>query len=113
MRRNKRPENSIKQTCDNLKNIINNESNNLSKIITLINTLYKVKSDKCRGLINGIGSITKTLFGIMDENDRKLINEQIGLLGSKQQILEHATKNQIKILNFTIIHLNKLENIRL
>lgn len=105
-------EKSTQRTCDNLKKIINNDSNILAKIIKLINTLYKTQTNKCRSLIDGIGSITKTLFGIMDANDMKLIDEQIlQLLQNNQQTLEHAAKNQIKVLNTTIIHLNKLENI--
>jgi len=71
--------------------------------------LYKASSDRRRGLI--IGSITKTLFEIIDANDRKLINEQIQLLQNNQQTLEHVAKNHIKVLNTTIIHLNKLENV--
>lgn len=41
-------ENHIKRTCENLKNIINNDSNALAKIINLINTLYKAPSDRRR-----------------------------------------------------------------
>jgi len=106
-----RAENDVKRTCNNLKNIINNDSKTLAKITTLINTLYKTRINKRRGIIDGIGSITKTLFGIMDANDRNLINEQIQLLQNNQQTLEHAAKNQLNIINSTIIHLAKLENI--
>jgi len=56
-----RTETNIKRTCDNLKNIINNDSNTLAKIITLINTLYKTPTNRRRGLTNGIGSITPYL----------------------------------------------------
>lgn len=87
-----KPENYIKRTCDNLKSIIN-DSNTLTKIITLINTLYKTRMDKRRGLIDRKGLITKTLFGIMDAKDRKFINKQIELSQNNQQTLEHAAKN--------------------
>lgn len=100
-----------KRTCDNLKEIVKNESKQLAKLITLINTLYKTRTNKRRGLVDGIGSIAKTLFGTMDANDRELINEQLNLLQNKQQTLQHVTKNQIKVLNSTIVHLDKLENI--
>jgi len=61
-----------------------------------------------RGLINAIGSISKTLFGTMDAEDVKKIDEQIKLLQNKQ-VIQHATKNQIKILNATIGHIKSLE----
>lgn len=101
----------IKRTCNNLKSIINNDFKTITKVKELINTLYKTRTNKRRGIIDGIGSITKTLFGIMDANDRKLIEEQLQLLQNNQHTLEHATKNQLKVINETIIHLNKLENI--
>lgn len=100
-----------KRTCDNLKEIVKNESKQLTKLTTLINTLYKTRTNGRRGLIDGIGGIAKTLFGTMDANDRELINEQLNLLQNNQQTIQHVAKNQIKILNSTIVHLDKLENI--
>lgn len=43
---NIKSENHIKRTWDNLKSVINNNSNTLAKIIRLINTLYKAPSDR-------------------------------------------------------------------
>jgi len=45
----------------------------------------------------------------MDAEDAEKIDEQIKLLQDKQQTLQHATKNQIKILNATIGHIKSLE----
>jgi len=73
-----------------------------------LNTIYQTPNLK-RGLINAIGSISKTLFGTMDAEDAEKINEQIKLLQNKQQIMQHAIKNQIKILNATIGHIKSLE----
>jgi len=84
MCKNIRSENNIKRTCENLKNIINNDSYTLAKITKLINNLYKTSPDRRKGLIDGVGLITKTLFRLMDANDRKLINEQIQLLQNNQ-----------------------------
>jgi len=56
-------------------------------------------------LINVIGSISKTLVGTMDA----LINEQIKLLQNRQLTIQHAIKNQIKVLNATIKHIKSLE----
>jgi len=47
-----------------------------------LNTLYQTPKLK-HGLINIIGSISKTLFGTMDAEDATLINEQIKLLQNK------------------------------
>jgi len=38
----------------------------------------------------------------MDAEDAERVDEQIKLLQSKQQVIQHATNNQIKILNATI-----------
>ncbi|KAL6427146.1 hypothetical protein ACFW04_008648 [Cataglyphis niger] len=47
----------------------------------------------------------------MDANDEKRINEQLDLLENRQQIIQHVAKNQIKILNNTIAHIEKTEDI--
>jgi len=47
----------------------------------------------------------------MDANDEKLINEQIHLLQNKQLMLQHATQNQITVLNMTIVHIENIETI--
>jgi len=47
----------------------------------------------------------------MDANDEKLINEQIHLLQNKQLTLQHATQNQITVLNMTIAHIENIETI--
>jgi len=69
---------------------------------TNTNYLQIPETNKRRELIDGIGSITKSLFGTMDANDEKLINEQIQLLQNKQLTLQHAIQNQITVLNTTI-----------
>jgi len=45
----------------------------------------------------------------MDAEDAERIDEQIKLLQNKQQIIQHATKTQIKVLNATIRHIKSLE----
>jgi len=51
--------------------------------MTQIQTIYRSPTNRRRGLVNGIGSIAKSLFGTMGANDEKLINEQIQLLQNK------------------------------
>jgi hypothetical protein len=57
-----------------------------------------------RGLIDAIGTISKTLFGTMDANDARTIEEQLKLLDNHQQTLQHVTENQLKIIDATIGH---------
>ncbi|KAL6419168.1 hypothetical protein ACFW04_014045 [Cataglyphis niger] len=76
-----------------------------------IQTIYKPPTNQRRGLIHGIGSIAKSLFGTMDANDEKCINKQLDLLENRQQIIQHVVENQIKILNSTIAHIEKVEDI--
>jgi len=73
-------------------------------LMNRIQTVYGTKTNKRRGLINGLGSIAKTLFGTMDANDEKLISEQLTLLYNANAVTQHALKNQIKVINSTIIH---------
>jgi len=62
-------------------------------------------------LLDGIGTVAKTLFGTMDADDEKKIAEQLNLLQNQQQTLQHAAKNQIKILNTTTAHVDNLEKV--
>lgn len=56
-----------------------------------------------RGLINGIGSLSKLLFGTLDENDLTLINENIDKLFEDQNKLTHIIQNQTIIFK-EILH---------
>lgn len=47
----------------------------------------------------------------MDAKDKKRINEQLQLLQHKQQTLHHVMRNQIKVINATVGHIDKIENI--
>ncbi|KAL6254142.1 hypothetical protein P5V15_014767 [Pogonomyrmex californicus] len=101
-----------KESCHNYNNIIKNNYQRLKHLTKRINSLYKTQNTKTkRGLIDGIGTVAKTLFGTMDNDDRKLINEQLNILHNKQQTTEHIIKNQIKIINATIAHINNHEKI--
>jgi len=89
----------------------NREGNEIFKKYNDTNTNYlQIPDYRHRGLVDEIGSIAK-LFGIMDANDEKLINEQIRLLQNKQLILQHAAQNQITVLNTTIAHIRNIKTI--
>jgi len=99
---------NIQQTCTNVLQIIDKDNAKLALLLTHLRTVYK-NSNKRRGLIDAIGTISKTLFGTMDADDEKVINEQLNLLANNQQTLQHAIKNQLKILQGTIGHMDSLE----
>ena len=98
-----------KETCDNLYQITKGDYEKINKEMEKIKLMYQSPRIEKRGIIDGIGTIAKTLFGTMDANDEKLINEQLTLLQNKQQTVQHVTKNQIKILQETIAHIDKTE----
>lgn len=83
----------------------------INKEIIKINSMCKSSKRRKRGLINEIGTIAKSLFGTMDANDEKLINKQLTLLHNTQQMAQHVIKNQIKILQQTIAHIDNTEQI--
>ncbi|KAL6417482.1 hypothetical protein ACFW04_012710 [Cataglyphis niger] len=96
--------------CSTLDIIAKREARYL-KNMTQIQTIFKPPTNRRRGLVDGKGSIAKSLFGTMDANDEKRINEQLDLLENRQKLIQHVAKNQIKILNNTISHIEKVEDI--
>ncbi|KAL6416873.1 hypothetical protein ACFW04_014792 [Cataglyphis niger] len=79
-----------RDACSTLDIIAKREARYLKNIMIQIQTIYKSSTNLRRGLINGIGSIAKSLFGTMDANDEKRINEQLDLLENRQQIIQHT-----------------------
>jgi len=74
-----------------------------------LRALYKTPNKK-QGLIDAIGTISKTLFGTMNADNERIINEQLNLLrNNQQQILQHMIKNQLKVLKGIIGHIDSLE----
>jgi len=80
-------------------------------MLTQIRTIYKPPTNRRRGLIDGIGSLAKSLFGTMDAKDEELIKKQLELFQNKQQTIQHAIQNQLMVLNTTIAHIGDAENI--
>jgi len=83
---------NVQQTCSNVLQMINKDNAKLALLLTHLRTLYKTSNNK-RGL-DAIGTVSKTLFGTMDADDERIINEQLNLLANNQQTLQHAMKNQ-------------------
>jgi len=63
---------NIQPTCQNVMQVIEKDIAKLKLLIERLNTLYQTPKLK-RGLINVIGSISKTLFSTMDAEDATLI----------------------------------------
>ncbi|XP_036148955.1 uncharacterized protein LOC118647693 [Monomorium pharaonis] len=97
------------KTCKNLHGILDKGHNKTKHLIHTIQMVYRTPTDKRRGLINGVGSIAKTLFGTMDADDEKTINEQLTLLENNNAVTKHAVENQLKVINATIAHVETLE----
>jgi len=76
------------QACSNVKIITKKEAKYLKNIIAQIQTIYRPPINRRRRLIDEIGSLAKSLFGMMDAKyHERLINEQMQLLQNKQQTL--------------------------
>jgi len=99
---------NTRQTCQNTMRIIQKDETRLTLQLTQLRAIYKNPSEK-RGLINAIGMIGKTLFGTMDADDAKVIDEQLELLRNNQKSVQHAIQNQLKVLDATIGHTDRLE----
>lgn len=99
---------ALKNACKTMNTLARQEIDHAQQLFKHIDTTYKQQTNKRRGLIDGLGSIAKSLFGVMDANDDKLIKEQLALI-ENQDIISHATKNQLHVLNVTIAHIQKLE----
>ncbi|KAL6421124.1 hypothetical protein ACFW04_014119 [Cataglyphis niger] len=67
-----------------------------AKLLKRLKIAYQASKKTKRGLIDGLGTLAKTPFGMMDVDDEK-------------QTLQHAMKNQIKILNTTNAHVDNVE----
>lgn len=52
-----------------------------------------------RGLINGLGSIIKTISGNMDNDDAELLNRQIETIKLNEHDLKGALNQQISLNN--------------
>lgn len=51
-----------------------------------------------RGFLNIIGSVSKSLFGTLNENDLTLVNQNIDKLFDSQNKLTHIVQNQTAMI---------------
>lgn len=104
-------EQKMKETCSTLLQLTEKEYKKAATLLTRLKKTYQFSKKTRRGLVNGLGALAKSLFGTMDADDEKIINEQLNLIKGRQQTLQHALKNQVKILNATIAHVDESEKI--
>lgn len=71
----------------------------------ILRDLSNNKRDK-RGLINGIGTIFKSLFGTLDQDDADYYNTVINKVESSDQHLVSLLKEQVQIVHSTIRNFN-------
>ncbi|XP_070528441.1 uncharacterized protein Ttll5 isoform X3 [Cardiocondyla obscurior] len=85
------------------------ENDKLTVALNRLRIIYGVPVQK-KGLIDIIGKVGKSLFGLMDADDEEQITEQLKIIHSRQEALQHVAKTQIKILNTTIGHIKLMED---
>ena len=66
-----------------------------------------------RGLLNVIGSASKTLFGTLDEEDLELINKNIDTLFDSSNKIKMILSNQTALIRHVLgdTRTNQLENL--
>lgn len=97
--------------CENMVNEIVQKNQKIEQLYKRVKIVIGMSTRKRRGLINGVGSLAKSLFGTMDASDEQLISEHITLLEKNQATEQQALKNQLHVLNGTIAHLDDIEKI--
>ena len=69
----------------------------LEELMTTLQQILGFARSK-RGILNAIGSISKTLFGTLDEDDMKLIIKEFDKLYSDNRVMAETLGNQTRIM---------------
>ncbi|KAK2578325.1 hypothetical protein KPH14_012626 [Odynerus spinipes] len=88
--------------CRPFINIITAKLRSITKKLNSIRATLGVEPRPKRGLINGLGTAGKYLFGLMDANDEERINVHLDKLERSETKIWHALSQQIQIVNSTI-----------
>ncbi|KAL6256686.1 hypothetical protein P5V15_012805 [Pogonomyrmex californicus] len=72
--------------------IIEKENTKLITLLTQVETLYKT-TDKRRGLLDAVGSVSKILFGTMDADDQKLRRATANVTNKRQGTAARSSKS--------------------
>lgn len=100
------------QTHINLLSQLNDSVKNKLKEITADTKKYEFRSK--RGLINGIGSIFKSITGNLDSSDGEHYNECIDKINRDEREIESLLKNQISVTTSVIKNFNStIQNLQI
>ncbi|KAL6438805.1 hypothetical protein ACFW04_003710 [Cataglyphis niger] len=113
----------MKETCHNLLQIAKKDREQAAKLLKRLKIANQTPKKTKQELIDGLGTLAKTLFGTIDADDKKSAGRN-NLYVSKRNTqkihevyrtkqLQHAMKNQIKILNAIIAHVDNVKKVRL
>jgi hypothetical protein len=94
-----------KQPCEIIRDV---NVQKLNELFNLRNQIFSLHSRKKRGLINGIGTLIKFLFGNMDANDQKRIDAR---LQKQFKNSENTSKKVEKIENLMTKSINEVDKI--
>ena len=100
---------AIRPTCGEHLEPLLRRAEKLYRRINQVSEIPTYVPNRRRGLINGIGTLAKTIFGTMDANDAEQINKHLSQLDETQETLMAAMKKQVQITNNTLHHLHDAE----
>lgn len=102
-------EDSKKELQDEMRiqsTLIEKQFKNIDKKLNEISYAIQNRHRTKRGLINGIGTIFKTLTGNLDANDGEYYSKCINKLKNDEHEIENLMKNQISVTTSTIRNFN-------
>lgn len=78
-------------------NVLHNRINRVADLQLTLHQILGAAREK-RGILNIIGTISKTLFGTLDDNDMEIINQEFDKLYADQKIITGSINNQTRIM---------------
>ncbi|XP_076673155.1 uncharacterized protein LOC143378125 [Andrena cerasifolii] len=99
--------NNLQKFCKTFGTKIQSKVDRVTKFLTYVQQTISSAPKQRRGLIDGLGYIGKSLFGLMDSEDRKIINDQIGFLKRQDSRLKNTIKGQMQIVRANAELLNE------
>ena len=101
---------NLQKFCKTFGTKIQSKVDRVAKLLTYVQQTISSAPKQRRGLIDGLGYIGKSLFGLMDSEDRKKINDQIDFLKRQDSRLKNTIKGQMQIVRANAELLNETIN---